>query len=924
MKQKQPTGINYTNQIEDLSQTYQDESIYGTEGKARLNKKDNFFEALKYIKPKNSTSSVDQTKIVSKSTTYKNVSNNENKNYINILPISNTYKNNNSLLVQNLQNLQKSDSFTNSKENSLYYDLKEFSEESREIHYNKRNMIIQCGDVFNKGTISKSVTNAVNNSMKSNYNQNNANNINNINNTLNKMGKLNIPYVPNKHNTHLNNTNTQNTTNHIHINTIKSKNPSSITNNGILSYNKNSTCNNTNTNNNTYNSNKSFNLQDLDKEDEVFIERNQMNKLNMTTSDDNTNTINITQGSIKKIYNKNNNSNNSRNKIESFEEEDIKSEILIIEDDNDIDKDFEKFNMNFKYTNTNNTKSSHKRKDGTGFHILDEINMNKKYNVNQNLLLNLEEDLSLFNHSLIEEEVMSSNSNKKNNQNLVNMGNIDDNNTTTPAVKSILNCSNRILNNNSIKTSKLFKHTNNKSSNNSILFTNKLNSSNQNEVSFISFNNKNKFFASNMNSKINSNVNSNNVSICQLSRRESVNNKYNNNNSVLINVNANNMNNNMNNTLHSLKSSIVNEIHDVVFENNIENHENFNNEKNISQQHEINNVNSIFDVDFINNLIERDSYYKPDYSSLSGLKFFTKEFPEIRAIMLDWLMQLSEEFGFKRDSYHLSINLFDRYYINSYKRDNCIISKNIIQLVGCTVLCIASKFEEIQIPRAEEYIRVTDNTFNLEQLISLEKEIISTLKWELTPPTLNTWLNWYISQWDIFLESFYNDKIYSTYNIKLYFKRADDTSYHLFRQITQLMDLISIDLSHLTFENRKIIAGCLFYCLIINCSNCVNPNELNNEPCNICNNCEVRIQLTNENSNSLYSNHHSNIIINNVFKDFLYQSFNFTLSDIKETLEYIWKFINYTEYICVELPLAVKYASEDDSQINNVSLLSIF
>ena len=27
------------------------------------------------------------------------------------------------------------------------------------------------------------------------------------------------------------------------------------------------------------------------------------------------------------------------------------------------------------------------------------------------------------------------------------------------------------------------------------------------------------------------------------------------------------------------------------------------------------------------------------------------------------------------------------------------------------------------------------------------------LKWKLTPPTLNMWSNWYMTQWDLFIET---------------------------------------------------------------------------------------------------------------------------------------------------------------------------
>lgn len=36
----------------------------------------------------------------------------------------------------------------------------------------------------------------------------------------------------------------------------------------------------------------------------------------------------------------------------------------------------------------------------------------------------------------------------------------------------------------------------------------------------------------------------------------------------------------------------------------------------------------------------------------------------MRSILLDWLMEVSMEFSFKRETYHISINYIDR-YLNS-------------------------------------------------------------------------------------------------------------------------------------------------------------------------------------------------------------------------------------------------------------------
>ena len=77
-------------------------------------------------------------------------------------------------------------------------------------------------------------------------------------------------------------------------------------------------------------------------------------------------------------------------------------------------------------------------------------------------------------------------------------------------------------------------------------------------------------------------------------------------------------------------------------------------------------------------------------------------------------------------------------------------------------------------------------------------------------PTINTWLNWYISQWDIFIDSFdeINEKI-TKYNVNLNYKKADDSSYQIYRQMSQVIDVMCLDINHLKYNNRKLISSVL-------------------------------------------------------------------------------------------------------------------
>jgi hypothetical protein len=95
--------------------------------------------------------------------------------------------------------------------------------------------------------------------------------------------------------------------------------------------------------------------------------------------------------------------------------------------------------------------------------------------------------------------------------------------------------------------------------------------------------------------------------------------------------------------------------------------------------------NTVYDLDFINNLLSTENKYKVDHEYIKNHPKLKEEF---RAILLDWLMELCEEFAFKRDTFHYTVN-----YIDRYLSKNSNITKISLQLIGVSCLSIAGKFE---------------------------------------------------------------------------------------------------------------------------------------------------------------------------------------------------------------------------------------
>lgn len=61
---------------------------------------------------------------------------------------------------------------------------------------------------------------------------------------------------------------------------------------------------------------------------------------------------------------------------------------------------------------------------------------------------------------------------------------------------------------------------------------------------------------------------------------------------------------------------------------------------------------------------------------------------QMRTILLNWIMEVSAQLGFKRETYHLTVFLIDM-FLHNYEN----LQTNEFQLLGVTCLMIASKFE---------------------------------------------------------------------------------------------------------------------------------------------------------------------------------------------------------------------------------------
>ncbi|KAF1754398.1 hypothetical protein GCK72_020959 [Caenorhabditis remanei] len=102
---------------------------------------------------------------------------------------------------------------------------------------------------------------------------------------------------------------------------------------------------------------------------------------------------------------------------------------------------------------------------------------------------------------------------------------------------------------------------------------------------------------------------------------------------------------------------------------------------------------------------------------------------EMRTILIDWFNEIAREYCMKQETLHLACSLVDRFLsiLN--------IDKDQFQLVGTTCLMIAAKYEEVFAPETREFSVITDDTYGVDEILQMEKFLLSQLDFLVALPT---------------------------------------------------------------------------------------------------------------------------------------------------------------------------------------------
>ena len=157
---------------------------------------------------------------------------------------------------------------------------------------------------------------------------------------------------------------------------------------------------------------------------------------------------------------------------------------------------------------------------------------------------------------------------------------------------------------------------------------------------------------------------------------------------------------------------------------------------------------SVFDIDaghltdprYVTNYVTDIMSFRRslEFTSTPGTKFLddfqTDITPNMRSILVDWLVEVAEEYHLHTESLFTAVNYVDRCLERSQ------IHRHKLQLLGCACMLLASKFEEIYAPAVDEFVYISDNTYTHEEIVRMESKVCKILNFKMTVSTTATFL----------------------------------------------------------------------------------------------------------------------------------------------------------------------------------------
>jgi len=84
--------------------------------------------------------------------------------------------------------------------------------------------------------------------------------------------------------------------------------------------------------------------------------------------------------------------------------------------------------------------------------------------------------------------------------------------------------------------------------------------------------------------------------------------------------------------------------------------------------------------------------------------------------------------------FFLTVNYIDR------ALETLTVTRSTLQLLGVSCMLLACKYEEIHSPVVDDFVYITDSTYNSKEILKMERLALSTLKFSLTVSTVKNFI----------------------------------------------------------------------------------------------------------------------------------------------------------------------------------------
>ncbi|KAM7260308.1 hypothetical protein ACFE04_016049 [Oxalis oulophora] len=102
---------------------------------------------------------------------------------------------------------------------------------------------------------------------------------------------------------------------------------------------------------------------------------------------------------------------------------------------------------------------------------------------------------------------------------------------------------------------------------------------------------------------------------------------------------------------------------------------------------------------------------------------------KMRAILIDWLIEVHDKFDLMSETLFLTVNVIDRFL----SQQN--VARKKLQLVGLVAMLVACKYEEVSVPIVGDLILISDKAYNRKDILETEKLMLNTLQFNMSVPT---------------------------------------------------------------------------------------------------------------------------------------------------------------------------------------------